>query len=1047
MATGLKSNWPRAARAVLVAAIVLAAAVLTMRIGGVETGLLALVDSSVSPDVRAMADSAADRARVMLEGPSWTEVLVGVRAVNAAFGVNEVSPAGKDIFADLRGRTDGLLSNEARSLIASGDTSAVREMSEARLFGIAPPLFPVKDDPMLLATSYVEGMDGNFVPGWSFRDGLPTTSAGGREIALVTLSLSGRSPRAVADAMNGLLRNLPPGVKAYFSGAAFHAARSASRAEREIAVLSAISLALVLALGWLLFRSASFVLPLAGALCMGGVVATAALFVVWERPHVLTFVFGTSLIGLSVDYVYHARAAGGAKAVIRPLTQSFTTTIACFAPLLFAGTDVLRQMALFTMAGLVAVYGAVTIFAWNVPGGRSAGSVEEKGGITGENEGVGRGGLGSGLARLLRIALFLVAASGMFFVKTTTDPSAFYKPDGLLAAGEKMVAERLGKGTGNVVFARGATLQEALEREEAAGVPHGLSRIIPSLRRQRENAALAARLYEAEGVEYASHTGMPKPKARSAPRLFDPAELGPESPLGNLVGTMWTGRGIVSPCPKDFAPASPGVAVVDMRAGVESMFAAAMSSSLRLFGVSALALAAFLVIAFRRRALAFAAPIVMALAATVGVMGWLGVPFTFFTMLGVFVLTGLGLDYAIFHRGCSDRARRTVLFAFLTSLAGFGLLAFTSFPVTRDMGITFTAGLFFAYLFSFPLSSSKSVFHAASGRDGPRKWYEQSEQSAGRWRLMIMWLAYSWLGKGFLKVLCVPVMAFIYPFARPAKAALREYYSVLAAFRGRRGESARAASPPLFRHLLGFAWSLADKTDACSLGKSLPRMSVRGDASSRSLLSCISANKGVFLVTSHVGTAEMLLALPRAMPGLPSPPHVHAFQQMAQSAVFTDFLMRRLAASSLTIHAVEEIGVETAVEMQAALARGEMVIMAGDRVSAGSARCLDREFLGVECRWPKGVFAFARLMEAPVFFATCVRTGWNAYEVHFSAAPEKAREEEMLAAYASFLEEEVLAHPIEWHQFYQFFADCGKNLSRPEIVPAVLFTFLLSFMV
>ena len=303
-------------------------------------------------------------------------------------------------------------------------------------------------------------------------------------------------------------------------------------------------------------------------------------------------------------------------------------------------------------------------------------------------------------------------------------------------------------------------------------------------------------------------------------------------------------------------------------------------------------------------------------------------------------------------------------------------------------------------------------------------WFSQREQSAGRLRLRFMWFAYSWLGKGFIKILCVPLMAFIYPFARPAKAALREYYAVLSAFARSRGIShaPRATSWTLFRHLLGFALSLADKTDACSLKKNLPRMTVRADEGFAAFRDCVAAGRGAFLVASHVGTAEVLPALPLARADIPGVPHVHAFQQMGHDAEFTEIFMRRFDASSLTLHAVEDIGVETAVEMQEAIARGELVIMSGDRVSAGSDKTMVRSFLGVECLWPKGVFVFARMMEAPVFFVTCVRTGWNSYEAHFAAAPEGAGNGEILTAYTAFLEREVLDQPLEWHQFYPFFS-------------------------
>ena len=976
--------------------------------------MLALAGDAFGPELKSVALASAASARVMVEGTNRADVVRGARVVREAFAEGPPEPAGNapsaDLLSQMRGRTDGLLSQEIRSLIMANDTAAVREASEARLFGLAPPLFSVKDDPMLLATSYVESLAGFLAPGWMFQDGMPMKAEGGTVSALVALTLKGRAPRDVAAAMECLPRELPSGVKARFSGAAFHTALSACSAQREIGVLSFVSLALILVLGWRLFRSFGFVAPLAAALAAGGLAASGALFAAWPRPHVLTFVFGTSLLGLSVDYVYHARAAGGARNVLKPLTQSFATTLACFAPLLLADLPVLRQMALFTMAGLAAVYAFVVVFSGDGGGARERAP----------------GGRATALSALLpRVLLFAAAAGGVFFLRPSTDPTAFYRPSAALAADERAVAERLSLGGARLVFVRGDSLQEALEREEAAGVPFGLSRIVPSLRRQRENAALAARLYAAEGAAYAEDTGLKRPVAPAEPRLLDPDCFAPGSPLAAVVGAMWTGRGLMSPCAEGFEPSGPHVAVIDMRRSMEGVFARAMDSTLRLFFASAAALVVFLALVFRRRMFEFAGPVAAALVATAGTLGWLGVPFTFFTLLSFFVLMGLGLDYAIFHRSAAaPSARRTVFYAFLTSLAGLGLLSFTAFPVTRDMGVTFAFGLFFAYVFSLPSAAS------GRGRDGARPsqngaWFAQGEQSAGRWRMEFMWLAYAWLGKGFLKALCVPVMAFIYPFARPAKAALRRYYHVLAAFRPDAPHVPRPSAWTLFRHLLGFAWSLADKTDACSLKKGLPRMAVRDDAGFRAFRDCLAAGNGAFVMTSHVGTAEVLPALPLVCRGLPSAPHVHAFQQMAHDAVFTEVFMRRFDASSLTLHAVEAIGVETAVEMKAAIARGELVMMAGDRVSAGSAKTLKERFLGVDCAWPKGVFAFARLMEAPVFFVTCVRVGWNAYEAHFAAAPAadgRRGMAGMLAAYAGFLEGEVLAHPLEWHQFYDFFA-------------------------
>ncbi len=219
-------------------------------------------------------------------------------------------------------------------------------------------------------------------------------------------------------------------------------------------------------------------------------------------------------------------------------------------------------------------------------------------------------------------------------------------------------------------------------------------------------------------------------------------------------------------------------------------------------------------------------------------------------------------------------------------------------------------------------------------------------------------------------------------------------------------------------------------------------MAVRDDAGWRAFRELIASKKGAFLTSPHLGTIDVFPALaetstlnlsssqpsPLSQPSPPSSPHVHAFQQMGHDSVFTKMFMKHFDGSKLTLHAVEDIGVETAVDMQAAISRGELVLMAGDRVSAGSTKTLPHDFLSCPCCWPKGVFAFAKLMESPVFFVTCVRTGWNAYECRFrsfdaarNGAERMTLPQRLLDQYVEFLQEETLDHPEQWYQFYDFF--------------------------
>jgi predicted LPLAT superfamily acyltransferase len=60
-------------------------------------------------------------------------------------------------------------------------------------------------------------------------------------------------------------------------------------------------------------------------------------------------------------------------------------------------------------------------------------------------------------------------------------------------------------------------------------------------------------------------------------------------------------------------------------------------------------------------------------------------------------------------------------------------------------------------------------------------------------------------------------------------------------------------------------------------------------------------------------------------------------------------------------------------------------------------------------------------MDAPIFFATCVRTSWNKYEIHVEEFNDDLKPKIILQSFTQFLEKETIAHPSEWFHFHDFF--------------------------
>ena len=730
----MKSTWSKVARVACTALVAAAIATLAFTCrNGVETDLYALLDSTRQSVLRALADNVGGQLRILLEGPDLASLDEPAKEFKDYIGSRARTESASIIntLAALAPRSGGLLTEETRALLQAGEYGTVATNAATALFsGLLAPVVSVKEDPYLLATDYLTHLQSREDRGWSIRDGDPVREQDGRCYRLLVFDGFKTSDSAfICDVIervrefNEVARQRDPPVKAYVSGAPLHAALATERSKREINILSAVSLVIVLALGVWLFRSVRFVVPLVATLASAFLVATAVVFAVWGRPHVLTFVFGTTLIGLGVDYVYHVCAAEDIRTVRRPLASALVTTLACFVPLAFSSVTVLRQMALFTGAGLLTAWVVVMEAVakpcvYDVarpprPCCKGEGALATSGFATTSMVSGGRSKLRPSrlLFFILLSSLFILLCAGAFRIRLSSDPAQFYRPDPFLAEGERKFYELNQSAAARFAVVEGATVQEALEREEAAGVK-GLSAIIPSLKRQRENQSLVAELRKRTGAAYTALTGVPMRADADARGLLDPEEIA-DPLLEKLIRSMCVKAEdrvlLVSPLPPAGGPRScaaagahaAGLTIVEPKRELMTLFDAYAREAYRLLGIAFALLTALLAVLFRRRFLAAALPVAAAALATLGVLGWCGVQLTFFHALCFFVCTGLGLDYVIFHLGDSlPDTRRVVFVSFLTSAAAFGLLALTSFPVTRAMGATLALGLFFVYLFS-----------------------------------------------------------------------------------------------------------------------------------------------------------------------------------------------------------------------------------------------------------------------------------------------------------------------------------------------------------
>ena len=693
-------------RVAFIAAAAAAAAFLAFAVRrGVDTDLMSLAGIGEGHALREASGAVSGTVALVFEGDSADDVAKAAMAAVGEFG-GIMGSDPQEVLKVIGEHGVGLLSDDARALLEAGSYDEVMNGALSRLFGPVPPVVSVKRDPFLFCSEYLESMYAARARGWTRSGGFLRKRHDGKEYAMLPVdALKVPQARLLELKREGELSVArADGVKVFCVGPAFHTAVATANSKREINVLSAVSVVAVLLIGFALFRSFRFAPLLVAAQLSAFAVASAALFAVFGRPHVITFIFGTSLIGLSVDYVYHALAGASsekARGVLKPLTFSMLTTVGGFLPLVFAAVPTICQMAVFSTTGILAVYGFVVLFVVCGCGLRRDAVVTASGTAARR---MSRDPLNVSrrkTAPLLMLALVpALLGVPLYF---TVDPSAFYRPDRYLAEGDRLFAATCGGMGARMAIVHGATLQAVLENEERAGVK-GVSAMVPSLKRQRENAALKAKLYEAKGAEYSAATGIAVSKF-DASSLPDDAFLDPEKVPGlSWMAKGWNGRSSATPVPVDFETDDPDVMVYSVRDALAMLLAQMTCEVLKLLGWSVLAMAVLFAVLFRRRAFAYLFPVLCGFVWSFAALVLTRTPITVFAFIAVFVVSGLGVDYAIFYRSSERRGaegvamRRTVFFSFLTSLIGLGALAFTQFPVTRSMGIAFAGGLIGAYL-------------------------------------------------------------------------------------------------------------------------------------------------------------------------------------------------------------------------------------------------------------------------------------------------------------------------------------------------------------
>lgn len=546
------------------------------------------------------------------------------------------------------------------------------------------------------------------------------------------------------DNATAILKREYPSTRILRAGTIFHSSVIRKRAEQEINLIGGVSLVAIIVLILSAYRSFKVLslglLSVSTGICVGLLITIT----MYGRIHLMTLIFGASLLGEAIDYSiqYFSVRLGegeswephsGLRRVSPRLLVALLTSILGYTALTLTPFPVLSQIGVFAISGLIASFlTVVMVFPFALPdmqmirpkrllllSDRIMAFYKDR---------------VSKMHVMVTITLILLASLlGLSKLTSNDDIKLLVSLSPALVHEEQQVRELTGvSGNSQFILVEGSTDQEVLEREESLGRRlvkegieiQGVSSYVPSCKNQNENRTVyRKRMQDLKAIMVnIGFTDAAIKSTEITARNNDCMTIDRwlASPISKPVEHMWMGRtqhGYASlVLPSGYksvdelnraASNMPGVTLVDKPGTISKL----IGKFRRLAGWALMGavILVYLVLAVRYGAKYggfVLLPTVLSLLVSASLLGYMTIPMTLFHVLALLLVVGVGVNYSIFLVEGDDQKNATtlgVMLSVLTAFLSFGLLSFSSMPAAHNFGVTLAIGLFGVALLS-PIS-------------------------------------------------------------------------------------------------------------------------------------------------------------------------------------------------------------------------------------------------------------------------------------------------------------------------------------------------------
>jgi predicted exporter len=543
-----------------------------------------------------------------------------------------------------------------------------------------------------------------------------------------------------------LIKETEPELELNFSGIPFHSYESASSAQKEIGILSTIALLFILLLFIIIFRSPIPIIFSILDVLTSLVMATIAVFLVFREVHVFTFIFGTTLIGICIDYSIHffihwkgnpalKNGCDIRSCISKSMIMCFVSSVIGFSAVLFAPFPIFKQFSVFGMVGLLSSFlTAYCIYPLlKLPNERK----RQFKFLQGKKISI-HPVFGVICISVLAVICIFILCFNPQGMKIKNDLNSLYTMPPFLEESEKRAAMIMDHGFSPWYFiVSGSSAEETLRNEEQLtlrleeeiargnlGSFLGTSMFVPSVEYQKETYKAMSALLPLAGLQY-GNLGFPPEYEKMFYAEFAAGEiycLPEDAPSWTGVSNLWIGEinGYYYSCLllshtndtgvfKSIADEHDFVYLINKEEDINRDLDILTRTIVLFFFVAYFIVVAIILIVFPLQdSIKICIVPVLLVLTVLAVLAVKKIHLGFLPIAALILVFGLGLDYILFmsdKKPGKDKniTRFAVFLSFLTTSLSFGILSLSSFTPVNIFGFTVAVGIIAAFIFAMLL--------------------------------------------------------------------------------------------------------------------------------------------------------------------------------------------------------------------------------------------------------------------------------------------------------------------------------------------------------